>query len=377
MIMRRLAIITTQAFSLGNFRGPLIRALTDRGIRVYALAPDYDDGSRTRVAELGAEPVNYRLSRAGMNPWQDLVDVFQFSRLLKRLAPDVTLGYFIKPVIYGSIAAWKASVPKRFSMIEGLGYVFLDAPESFSWRRSILRWLVSRLYKFALGLNEKVFFLNQDDIAQFVNDGIVVAGQVVRLDGIGLDLDHYRTAPPVVEPVTFILVARMLREKGVYDFVEAARQVRKRYPAVRFLLVGGVDENPASVTEAELRGWADEGLVEWPGHVDDVRPWLAQASVFVLASYYREGVPRGNQEAMAMARPVITTDWVGCRETVQDGVNGFLVPVRDPTALAQAMLRFVESPGLIVTMGREGRRIAQERFDVHVINRQIMETMGL
>jgi glycosyltransferase involved in cell wall biosynthesis len=375
--MRRLAIITTQAFSLGNFRGPLIRALTDRGIKVYALAPDYDDGSRTRVAELGAEPVHYRLSRAGMNPWRDLVDVFQFSRLLKRLAPDVTLAYFIKPVIYGSIAAWKARVPKRFSMVEGLGYVFLDAPESFSWRRRMLRWLVSRLYKFALGLNEKVFFLNPDDIAQFVNDGIVVAGQVVRLDGIGLDLDHYGTAPPVVDPVTFILIARMLREKGVYDFVEAARQVRKRYPTVRFLLVGGVDENPASVTEAELRGWADEGLVEWPGHVDDVRPWLAKASVFVLASYYREGVPRGNQEAMAMARPVITTDWVGCRETVQDGVNGFLVPVRDPTALAQAMLRFVESPGLVVTMGREGRRIAQDRFDVHAINRQIMGAMGL
>jgi glycosyltransferase involved in cell wall biosynthesis len=169
----------------------------------------------------------------------------------------------------------------------------------------------------------------------------------------------------------------MLREKGVYDFVEAARQVRERYPAVRFLLIGGCDQNPGSITEAELHAWVEEGLVEWPGHVNDVRPWFSQASVFVLPSYYREGLPRGNQEALAMGRPIITTDWVGCRETVADGINGFLVPVRDPNALVQAMMRFVKSPDLIEKMGQEGRRIAEERFDVHAINRQIIAVMGL
>jgi len=180
--------------------------------------------------------------------------------------------------------------------------------------------------------------------------------------------------PSVLKPVTFILIARMLREKGIYEFVEAARQVRSRYPAVRFLLVGGVDQNPGSLTETELRGWVNEGLVEWPGHVTDVRPWFAQASVFVLPSY-REGVPRCSQEAMAMGRPVITTDSIGCRETVADGVNGFMVPVRDPVSLARAMIRFIESPDLIKIMGREGRRIAEERFDVHAINRQIIEVL--
>lgn len=375
--MRSLAIITTQAFSLVNFRGPLIRALKDRGICVYALAPDYDDELRARVAALGAEPVDYSLSRAGMNPLRDVVDIFYFSRLLKRLAPDLMLTYFIKPVIYGSIAGWLARVPERFAMIEGLGYVFMDDPESLSWRRGMLRWAVSRLYKFALGLNKKVFFLNQDDIDQFVNDRIIVAEHVVRIDGIGLDLDHYAWAPPVAEPVTFILIARMLREKGVYEFIEAASLVRKRFPEVRFLLVGGTDQNPGSVTDVELNGWVEDGLVEWGGQVTDVRSWIAQASVFVLPSYYREGVPRGNQEAMAMGRPVITTDWIGCRETVQDGVNGFLIPVRNPEALKRAMVRFVESPELIKKMGREGRRIAEERFDVHIINFEIMKVMGL
>jgi len=286
------------------------------------------------------------------------------------------LNGYIKPVIYGSIAAWLARVPKRFSLVEGLGYVFLDAPESLAWRRRALRWIVSLFYKFALGLNHRVFFLNKDDVSHFVDERIIDADKVARIDGIGLELDVFSPVTPVLQPVTFIMIGRMLREKGVYDFVEAARQVRERNPEVRFLLVGYCDTNPSSATEAELRAWVAEGIVEWPGRVNDVRPWLAQASVFVLPSYYSEGLPRSSQEAMAMGLSVITTDWVGCRETVQDGVNGFLVPVRDPEALAQAMMRFVESPGSIETMGQEGRRIAEERFDVHAINEQLMDVMG-
>lgn len=375
--MRSIAIISIQAFSLVNFRGPLIRALTDRGVCVYALAPDFDNELRTRVSQLGAEPVDFSLSRTGMNPLKDAADIYRLSQLLRRLAPGMTLNGYIKPIIYGSIAAWLARVPKRFSLFEGAGYVFLDAPESRTWQRCLLRWAVKRLYKVAFGLNYKVFFLNPDDVTYFVGEGVVAVDKVARIDGIGLDLDYFTPAPLVLQPITFIMVARMLKEKGVYDFVEAVRQVRKRNPEVRFMLIGGTDINPGSIMEAELRAWVSEGLVEWPGQVNDVRPWLAQASVFVLPSYYSEGLPRSSQEAMAMGLPVITTDWVGCRETVQDGVNGFLVPVRDPAALAQAMMRFVESPDLIATMGREGRRITEERFNVHIINQRIMEVIGI
>ena len=375
--MSSIAIISIQAFSLVNFRGTLIRALRDRDVCVYALAPDFNDDLRTQISQLGAIPVDISLSRTGINPLRDVADVYRLSRLLKRLAPDVALNGYIKPVTYGSIAAWLARVPKRFSLIEGLGYVFLDAPESRTWRRRLLRWATTRLYKLALHLNHKVFFLNKEDASHFVGEGIVSSDKVVRIDGIGLDLDHFTPAPPVFEPVTFILVARLLREKGIYDFVEAARQVRERNQKVRFLLIGYCDENPSSVTEAELHHWMAEGIIEWPGRVDDVRTWLAQSSVFVLPSYYSEGLPRSNQEAMAMGRPIITTDWVGCRETVQEGVNGFLVPVRDPAAIAQAMELFVESPDLIVKMGHEGRRIAEERFDVNKINLRIMEIIGI
>lgn len=374
--MLKIAIITTQAFSLVNFRGPLIRALSEQGIKVYALASDFSELLRSQVLELGAEPVDYDLTRVSMNPLLDALAVFRLSLLLNRLSPDITLAYLIKPVIYGSVAAWLARVPKRFSMIEGLGYVFMDDTRSRTWQRCLLRWAVSCLYKFALRLNQKVFFLNKDDIFQFTNEGIVASNKVVWIDGIGLNLDYFSPAPLVVDPVTFILVARMLREKGVYDFVDAARKVRKRYPTVRFLLLGGGDKNPGSIPETELRAWVEEGLVEWLGHVKDVRPWLVKSSVFVLPSY-REGLPRSTQEAMAMGLPVITTDSVGCRDTVKDGINGFLVPVRDLEALAKAMMRFIENTDLIETMGQAGRRMAVDRFDVHSINRQIIETLKI
>lgn len=376
-MVQKIAIISSQAFSLVNFRGPLIQILAKRGAIVYALAPDFNTKTRISVTALGAQPVDYSLSRAGLNPLRDLIDTVYLTCTLKKLAPNITLAYFIKPVIYGSIAAVIAQVPNRFSMVEGLGYVFVNDVAPFSWYRRALQHGVSSLYRWALSSNRKVFFLNQDDIVQFVQSRLVLQEQVVRLDGIGLDLDQFIPVAPVLIPVTFLLVARMLREKGVYDFIEAARKVRARFPQTRFVLVGDTDPNPGSIKESELKGWVKEGLVEWPGHVDDVRPWIAQASVFVLPSYYREGVPRSSQEAMAMGRPVITTDSVGCRETVRDGVNGWLVPIRNSDALAQAMQRFVESPGLIEKMGREGRRMAEERFDVRVINSQILEVMGL
>lgn len=355
----------------------MIASLVASGVKVYALAPDFTDSIRVELVEMGAKPVDYSLSRTGIAPLRDVLDTLKLVRILKRIGPDAVFSYFIKPVIYGSIAAFLARVPLRFAMIEGLGYVFATSGPADSLKRRALREIVSRLYAVALARNEKVFFLNVDDVEALVGAGTVSREKVVLLDGIGVDLDEFREAPPVLEPVTFMLAARMLREKGVYEFVGAARFVRERYPEVRFLLVGGADENPGSVRSHELAAWADEGLVEWPGKVPDVRPWLARASVFVLPSFYREGLPRSTQEAMAMARPVITTDMPGCRETVVDGVNGYFVPPRDAAALAAAMIRFIENRELIETMGRESRRMAASRFDVRAINRRLLDVMGV
>lgn len=371
----RLAIIANQAFSIVNFRGPLVREMVSRGFRVYALAPDYDETSRNAVASLGATPVDSPISRAGMNPLRDIFDLFRLAILLRRLHLNASLAYFIKPVIYGTLAARLAAVPKRFALIEGAGYVFAD-DEKPSIRRRLLRAFVTWLYRLGLSQSERVFMLNADDKRLFVGEHMVSEAKVQLLDGIGLDLDHYQIAKPVLQPACFILIARLLREKGVYEYIKAARGVKALHPEVRFLLLGSIDLNPSSVTDAEIRSWVAEHLIEWPGQVQDVRPWIAQASVFVLPSYYREGLPRSTQEAMAMGRPVITTDWIGCRETVEEGVNGFMVPVRDSEALLQAMLIFIKRPEIIIPMGVESRRIAENRFDVHKINSLILNTIN-
>jgi len=372
----KFAVIGNQAFSLLNFRGPLIRAIVERGHEVWALAPDYDPETLKAVETLGVKPLSYSLSRTGLNPMRDLWDLLRLFLLLRKLKPNVTLVYTIKPVIYGTLAAWLSRVPRRYAMIEGLGYAFTVSGQREPLKRRFLLWMAKRLYRLALPKATLVFFLNRDDLKEFVEGGLVPEEKAFLLGPIGVDLEHFSPAPPVKDPVTFLLVARLLREKGVVEFVEAARRVKEKHQNTRFVLLGGLDTNPGAIRKEEVEGWVKEGIVEWPGHVSDVRPWLAQASVFVLPSY-REGVPRSIQEAMAMARPVITTDVPGCRETVIPGVNGFLVPPRDVGALVSAMERFILEPELIEGMGRESRRIAEERFDVHKINQVLLQKMGL
>ncbi len=373
--MKTLAIISSQAFSLVNFRGSLIKDLAALDIRVYALAPDYNDELRQKVVDLGAHPVDFQLFRTGMNPLRDVLDMLKLAALLRRLRPDVTLGYSIKPVIYGTLAAWIARVPRRIAMIEGLGYVFTPSGMTLSWRRKVLRSAVSWLYRVALARAHRVIFLNKDDIAEFVDGGLVDQVKVAHLGGIGVDLVEWSPVSSFTKPVTFLLAARLLREKGIVEYADAARQVKALYPDVRFVLLGALDQNPGGLSQLQVAAWVKEDLLVWLGHVD-VKPWLAQASVYVLPSY-REGLPRSTQEAMAMGRPVITTDVPGCRETVEQGVNGFMVPVRDVGALAQAMLIFVKQPELIAPMGAASRRMAEAKFDVHKINAEILKIMAI
>lgn len=371
-----LVLIAVKTSSHIGFRAPFIQALSAKGIKVFALATDFDDASRVAVRELGAEPVDISLARTGMNPLTDVRVMFGLSRTLNSLKPDIVLSSFIKPVIFGTLAAWLAGVPKRFAMIEGLGYVYTDNGVALGFKLRGLRVIVSNLYRFALKRAHRVIFLNHDDLNDFSRWQIVDSRKAVVLGGIGVDLYEWSFTPPVTDPVRFLFIGRLLREKGVEQFVAAARVVKSRYPAAEFVVLGDVDSNPGSISSEQMQRCVDAGFIIWPGHVA-VPPWLERSSVFVLPSYYREGVPRSTQEAMAMGRPVITTDAPGCRDTVDDGVNGFLVPVRNDKALAEAMLRFIEQPELIISMGRESRRLAEERFDVDKINRKLMDILGV
>jgi glycosyltransferase involved in cell wall biosynthesis len=370
--VKRIILITSHAPSLVYFRAPLIKTIVENDFDIYALAPNFDEQTRVAVRTLGAIPVDCPISRTGMNPLSDAINTWKMTRLLKRIKPDITLGYFIKPVIYGSIAARLAGVPRRFAMVEGLGFVFTPATNALSLKRRLLKHLVLLLYRLGLSCAHCVIFLNPDDRAELSAAGVVPSSKTFLLGGIGVDLDKWAVSPSVVSPVTFLLVARLLREKGVEEYATAARLVKQRYPGARFILLGGIDDNPGSITINDVQAWVDEGILEWHGHVA-VQPWLKQTSVFVLPSYYREGVPASTQEAMAMGRAVITTDAPGCRETVVEGVNGFLVPSRNALALAEKMFTFIEQPTLIEFMGRESRRLAEERFDVHKVNQRLVD----
>ncbi|MGQ5488230.1 glycosyltransferase family 4 protein [Thauera sp. ZXT1-4] len=369
--IRSLALISSQAFSIYNFRGGLVREWADLGLKVHALAPDYDEASRAKVRGLGAEPVDYPLRRTGMSPLHDLRALWALFRLLKRLDVDAVFSYFVKPVIYGNMAARLAGVQRRFSMIEGGGYVFAETPPSMY--RRFLRKGVTLLYRNALKGAERVFFLNREDEALFLA-GILVPEQAFLLGPIGVDLAHFAPQPVPLEPIVFLLAARLIEEKGVREFVEAARELRGQ---ARFILLGGPDLNPNSIGRGQLEEWVRDGCIEWIDHVEDVRPIVERASVFVLPSYYREGVPRSIQEAMAMGRPVITTDMPGCRDTVVHGENGFLIKPRSIEALVDTMRVFIQNPPRAAIMGSAAQSFALEKFDAKSCNAKIKKEMGL
>lgn len=291
------------------------------------------------------------------------------------MKPDVVLSYTAKPVIYGTLAAALAAVPKRFSLITGLGYAFTGQARGL---RAGIKAVLMMLYRSALARSSLTFFQNPDDLALFRQLDLLPAGAQTRIiNGSGIDVESFNLSPmPPAQSLTFLLIARLLGDKGVREYAKAAKALRKLHPNIRCQLVGWIDGNPDAISQVELDDWVASGDIEFLGRLSDVRPAISGCHVYVLPSY-REGTPRTVLEAMAMGRPIITTDAPGCRQTVMDGDNGFLVPVRSAQALEQAMLRFIESPDLLARMGRRSREIAEDKFDVHKVNQVMMQEMGL
>jgi glycosyltransferase involved in cell wall biosynthesis len=370
----RVVVIGGWAPSLVLFRGSLLAAMASRGHEVIATAADGDDATRAALAAMGVAFEDLKLERAGLDPRADARTVAALVRRLRALRPDAVLGYTIKPVVWGGVAGRIAGVPHRFAMVTGLGYAFQGQDQL---KRRVLAGAVRGLYRVGLAGCEAVFFQNPDDRADFDRLGLLPRRariEVVR--GSGVDVDHYAPEPLPGDAPVFVFVGRLLREKGILDYVEAARRVRTRHPEARFLIVGGLDPNPASVTQDQVERWMLDGDIEWIGEVRDVRPHLAQASVLVLPSY-REGTPRSVLEAMSMGRAVITTDVPGCRETIVDGEQGLLVPSRDPAALAAACERLLAEPRRVAAMGERGRARAVALYDARKVAGRMLEVMGL
>ena len=374
----KIAIIGTTSADMIGFRGDLIKMLVKEGHEVYTFAVDYDVNKRKKLEELGAITVDYQLSRAGLNPISDIYNTYKLSRTLQKIKPDLVFSYSDKPVIFGTLAAALAGVKRRIGMLEGLGYAFTDHPNGMTNQSIMVRKIQILLYRIAFPFLERLIFLNLDDPVDLLEKNNLHVKEICVLGGIGLNLMDYPYSTPNISPISFIFIARLLAEKGVYDYIAAARLVKSKYPHANFIILGRLDEdNPGGLTAQALKNLVDEGVVIYPGYVSNVHEWLANSSVFVLPSYYREGVPRSTQEAMAIGRPIITTDGPGCRETVIDGKNGFLVPRWSPEILAEKMAFFIEKPEKIQTMGIESRKIAQDKFDGNIVNLRLLNYLGL
>lgn len=382
----KIALLASNDLSLLNFRGDLIRELARQGHEVLAFAPQRAEGIAERLAETGALFVATPLDPQGLNPLRDLAYRRDLGALFRCHAPDLLLAYTIKPVVHGCPAARAAGVARVFALITGLGAAFNTG--------GLRGWLLARvaagLYRSAFRACTGVIVQNPDIARFFTTRRFVPAGvPMTVVPGSGVNTIRFAAAPSPPPPPRFLFLGRLLWDKGVREFSAAARIVQRVEPTAEFLVVGRADRNPAAMTAEELRQLQAEGIVQHYDQVDDVSAFLRRCTALVLPSYH-EGMPRAVLEAMATARPVITTDVIGCRETVfgvgsamigdhgaRVGRNGLLVPVRSAAALADAMLYLVNRPAIAQEMGRAGRQITETHFDVEQINRRMLAAMGL
>ncbi|OEK05648.1 glycosyltransferase family 4 protein [Roseivirga misakiensis] len=364
------------ASSLINFRGPLLRALTLK-FDVYATAPFVDQDTRLKVEALGVTCISNNFERTGLNPIKDLLAFRQLKQEIRAIKPDYVLAYTIKPVIFGLMASGKKNV-KKYALITGRGSGF----DSNTFKAQTIRSIVKRLYKRSLSNVEGIIFQNSNDEIFFIEESIISknANSTV-IEGTGVDLAYYHASKSKnredLDKIKFLFVARLIKEKGIPELFEATKQLKKYYDNFEVQLLGWVDPNPGGISKEEIEAMDATGVITYLGTTDDIRPFMDNADVFVLPTYYNEGLPRTIQEAMAMSKPIITTDHPGCRETVVEGENGFLVPTKNADVLRDRMEYFIKTPQAIRSMGIASLSMAREKFDVNKINSRIFEFMQL
>ncbi|WP_257555120.1 glycosyltransferase family 4 protein [Sphingobium sp. CFD-2] len=371
----KVVILSSLSWSLINFRGALIARMIGEGHEVVACAPDEEPEVLERLAQMGVRFRRTPMARAGTNPLHDARTLLHYRRLMRAERPDVVVAYTQKPIIYGGLAARLWSRARYFAIMSGLGYVFSEEADERRWLRAV----VSRLYRIGVARARCIFVFNGDDHRLMRESGIVSPSQrVMQVPGSGIDVRHFAEQALPEGPFTFLMMGRLMRDKGVGEYVDAARIVRARRPDVRFLLLTRPEtENPTGYTAADLDQWRAAGLIEFLPETRDVRPFIASAHAFVLPSFYREGLPRTILEALATGRPVITTDMPGCREPIRHGVNGLLVPPRDGAALAAAMETMIAHPRRVAAMAAAARRTAVDIYDVDKVNAMLLDIMQL
>ncbi len=364
---KKIAIVSNLSWNLYNFRLSLMFAMRDSGYEVVAIAP-YDQYSQ-KIIEEGFEFHEIKMNAQGVNPLEDIKTMYEFYRLFKKISPEYILQYTIKPNIYGSFVASLLNI-KIVNNIAGLGTLFID--ENFITK------IAKLLYKTSQKRAKRVFFQNREDCDFFVNQGIVQSYKCDILPGSGVDTERFK--PRYKEEsknIRFLLIARMIWEKGINEYVEAARVIKAKYPNVEFSLLGFLEvENPGAITKHEMDKWVNEGIVNYLGVTDRVDEVIATADCIVLPSYYREGTPKVLLESGSSGKPIITTDNVGCRDVVEHGINGFLCKPRCSKDLVEKIEMFLElTPVERLQMGEESRKKMKREYDEKIVIKKYLEAL--
>lgn len=367
--MKKFILISPKNRTAYNFRGDLIKAIIAKGYEVVVTGPNRIDVDK--IEALGARFVEIPANKNGTNPLADMKYMLALRRLMKAEKADVTLGYTIKPAIYGAMAAKLAGVKSRSSMITGAGYIFVAK----SLKAKITGLIGKTLYKIGLRCANNVIFQNDDDKKEFVELGLVKERKCYVVNGSGVNMKHFVPAP-FPERLTFFMLSRALYSKGVMEYLDACRIIHKKYPDVRLMYLGGIEPMQDAIPQEVVQSYIDDGSIEYFGETPDVRQYTAQCSVYVLPSY-REGTPRTVLEAMAMGRPIITTDVQGCRGTVINEKTGFLVKDKSAEAVAEKMEWFIQHQESIPAMGEASRKYCADKFEVSKVNMNMLQIMKI
>ena len=368
---KKIILLSGSGDTVAWFRLDFLNEFLLRSYKVYVLAPDIRDDLKPELINMGIEFIQIKLERKGFNVLNLISSVFELASLFKEIQPNIIFSYTHKAILSGSLAAKISGFSNTFSMVTGTGHIF----DNQTKKEKVIKFIGSLALRIALRFNKLVFFQNPDDQALFLKNNIVLSQKTKLVNGSGVNLDKFSVSPLPSEPV-FLCMARLIKSKGLEEFAQAAKRVKKLYPEARFILYGYPDDHPDSIDENEIiSNWLNDFGVEYFGYAENPIDAIKECSVFVLLSY-KEGTPRVVLEAMAMGRPIITTDAPGCRETVKNGVNGFLVPRFDDLEAANAMTKLL-SAELRKEMGKESRKFCESKFNVLDVNNTLLSDMGV
>ena len=369
--MKKILMLAGFAPSLLNFRKDLIKTLLSKGYKVFACAP-YEEKTKKKLISMGVSFCPLALKRTGSNPFYDLSTFVSLIKIIKRKEPDIIFSYTHKASIYGSLAARFFKNTQSYSMLTGFGYSLMNK----GVKGSFYNHLMSFLFKISINHNSKNFFQNEDLLKFFLQKKMVKSKhRQILVNGSGVNLKKF-SQTNLPKKISFLMISRLLVDKGIREYIESAKIIKKNNPNVSFILAGDLDSNPSSIKKDELDSWVKSGIIQYLGFLKDVRPAISKCSVYILPSYC-EGMPRTVLEAMSMGRPIITTDAPGCRQSIENGKNGFLVPIKNVEKLVESMQYFIDNPKIIPAMGEKSRDLAKEKFDVHKVNYLLLKEMEI